>query len=430
MDTSIQNTSWDSLPWSKFQIKLFRLQSRIYKAMQSGEVKKTIKLQKILLENKSVHFLAVQRITQLNKYDVISSQNNFDLTNDEKMDLVVSIGQNLNNWYHSPLQNICITKRGLKKQITNFSNFEDLVVQCIWKYALEPTYLHRWPIYYDESNIIVSNYASTMQKKILLNLTSKHTKIIKIVVNNFWDSSKYQILISRLVFPLKYKTGLIRALRVGILDDIGSALRSANSIIGRLLVNILLDSLENLDYNFDKNIIANDKNKSFLSFRHENHIIYMLNSDDNPNKFLKRIHTILHKNGLNLIDNSITESTDGFDFLSWHFVLKNDGTATSYPSNTNWLIYKNKIKFIFKNSQYNIPARIEQIKFIVKQWYQYHRHCEISQMNSQIYSLKHWCRWYMRNNTKIDRSEINCLIKAIFNYTSVILLSVSLSQYC
>jgi hypothetical protein len=68
MDTSIINTSWDSLPWKNFQIKLFQLQCRIYRTMQTGNIKDTVKFQKILLKTKSAHFMAIWETFAENKF--------------------------------------------------------------------------------------------------------------------------------------------------------------------------------------------------------------------------------------------------------------------------------------------------------------------------------------------------------------------------
>jgi RNA-directed DNA polymerase len=61
-----ENETWVEKPWKKFEIMVFRLQKRIYKASQEGNFRKVKKLQKLLLKCRSAKFLAVRQVTQLN----------------------------------------------------------------------------------------------------------------------------------------------------------------------------------------------------------------------------------------------------------------------------------------------------------------------------------------------------------------------------
>src|ERR671923_103034 len=61
-----ENESWVEKPWKKFEIVVFRLQKRIYKASREGNFRKVKKLQRLLLKSRSAKFLAVRQVTQLN----------------------------------------------------------------------------------------------------------------------------------------------------------------------------------------------------------------------------------------------------------------------------------------------------------------------------------------------------------------------------
>lgn len=58
--------SWKSLPWKQFQKSLFRLQRRVYKAVQVGNKRKALSLQKLILKSQAARLLAIGQITQLN----------------------------------------------------------------------------------------------------------------------------------------------------------------------------------------------------------------------------------------------------------------------------------------------------------------------------------------------------------------------------
>jgi RNA-directed DNA polymerase len=57
---------WKNLPWKKFQQDLFRLQRRVFKAIQVGDQRKARNLQKLILKSQSAKYLAIRQVTQLN----------------------------------------------------------------------------------------------------------------------------------------------------------------------------------------------------------------------------------------------------------------------------------------------------------------------------------------------------------------------------
>ena len=64
MEEDIISISWKDLPWQKFQKKSFRLQCEIYKAKQNNKPRLVRRLQKLLIKSKSLHYLAVRRISE------------------------------------------------------------------------------------------------------------------------------------------------------------------------------------------------------------------------------------------------------------------------------------------------------------------------------------------------------------------------------
>jgi len=58
---------WNAIPWQKLERKVFKLQKRIYKASQRGDVKAVRQLQKTLLHSWSAKCLAVRKVTQDNR---------------------------------------------------------------------------------------------------------------------------------------------------------------------------------------------------------------------------------------------------------------------------------------------------------------------------------------------------------------------------
>lgn len=58
---------WKTIPWRKLEVKVFKLQQRIYRASLRGNIKTVHKLQRLLMKSWSAKCLAVRRVTQDNQ---------------------------------------------------------------------------------------------------------------------------------------------------------------------------------------------------------------------------------------------------------------------------------------------------------------------------------------------------------------------------
>jgi len=58
---------WAGLPWRKLEQHQYRLQKRIFKASERGDLKTVHQLQKLLMKSRSARLLAVRRVTQDNQ---------------------------------------------------------------------------------------------------------------------------------------------------------------------------------------------------------------------------------------------------------------------------------------------------------------------------------------------------------------------------
>ena len=58
---------WKHINWRKLERYVFKLQKRIYKASQRGDVKAVRRLQKTLMKSWYARILAVRRVTQDNQ---------------------------------------------------------------------------------------------------------------------------------------------------------------------------------------------------------------------------------------------------------------------------------------------------------------------------------------------------------------------------
>ena len=142
MDTvAIKRESWKTLPWKQFQKDLFRLQKRVYKAIQAGDKRKATSLQRLILKSTAARAMAVRQVTQLNAGKRTSGVDGKALLkHEERLELIEEIGTKGSNWEHQKLREIPIPKKDGTIRTLKVPTMADRAWQCLAKYALEPAH--------------------------------------------------------------------------------------------------------------------------------------------------------------------------------------------------------------------------------------------------------------------------------------------------
>lgn len=95
---------WKNINWKKFQKDLFRLQRRVYKAVQVADKRKARSLQKLILKSQAARLLAIRQVTQLNAGKKTAGiDGKATLSFKERFALNELIAQNYSNWKHQGL---------------------------------------------------------------------------------------------------------------------------------------------------------------------------------------------------------------------------------------------------------------------------------------------------------------------------------------
>ncbi|MBF5054695.1 hypothetical protein ISO4_03297, partial [Alcanivorax venustensis ISO4] len=156
--------SWKTLPWKKFRRNLFRLQKRVYKAVQVGDKRKAKSLQKLILKSTAARLLAIRQVTQLNAGKKTAGiDGKTALSFEQRFELNEKLRTECNNWKHQGLREIPIPKKDGKTRI--------LKVQCRIKYALEPA--HEATFHAKSYGFRTGRSAHDAQKTLFLSLSSK-----------------------------------------------------------------------------------------------------------------------------------------------------------------------------------------------------------------------------------------------------------------
>jgi RNA-directed DNA polymerase len=140
LDTEItKRESWKTLPWKKFRRSLFRLQKRVYKAVQVGDKRKAKSLQKLILKSTAARLLAIRQVSQLNagkKTGGIDGKKSLNFQ--ERFELNELLKASSGNWKHQGLREIPIPKKDGTTRMLKIPTIADRAYQCLVKYALEP----------------------------------------------------------------------------------------------------------------------------------------------------------------------------------------------------------------------------------------------------------------------------------------------------
>jgi len=211
--------SWKTSPWKKFRRDLFRLQRRVYKAIQVGDKRQARSLQKLILKSLAARMLAIRQVTQLNAGKKTAGvDGKASLSFEERLNLSDELKRHLNNWKHQKLREIPIPKKDGKTRILKVPTIADRAWQCLVKYALEPA--HEATFHARSYGFRTGRSAHDAQKFLFQNLNSKvngiEKRVIELDIEKCFDRINHSTIMERLIAPKGIKLGIFRCLKTGV----------------------------------------------------------------------------------------------------------------------------------------------------------------------------------------------------------------------
>ncbi|MEH1891722.1 MAG: reverse transcriptase domain-containing protein [Nostoc sp.] len=416
--------SWRALPWKKFRRNLFRLQKRVFKAVQVGDKRKARLLQKLILKSTSARFLAIRQVSQLNAGKKTAGiDGKKSLSFEERFNLEELLKMNSGNWKHQGLREIPIPKKDGTTRILKIPTIADRAWQCLAKYALEPA--HEATFHARSYGFRTGRSAHDAQKYIFLNLSSKvngiNKRVIELDIEKCLRLINHSAIMDELTAPKGLKLGIYRCLKAGVNPEFPEQGTPLGGVVSPMLANIALNGIESIHrYHENQGQRITDKTSASditePSVRYADDMVIILRPEDNATEILERISEFLRKRGMQVSQKKtrVTAATDGFDFLGWHFKIQKNGKFRSIPSVDNFKAFRKKVKHIVNNSNYGATTKAEKLASVVRGWRNYHKFCKMDGSRNSLYHIETRAYKVFNKETKQNRYSSKKLLDKAF----------------
>ncbi|MEH1908723.1 group II intron reverse transcriptase/maturase [Nostoc sp.] len=415
--------SWKALPWKKFRRNLFRLQKRVYKAVQVGDKRKARLLQKLILKSTSARFLAIRQVSQLNAGKKTAGiDGKKSLSVQERFNLEELLKTNSGNWKHQGLREIPIPKKDGTTRMLKIPTIADRAWQCLAKYALEPA--HEATFHARSYGFRTGRSAHDAQKYIFLNLSSSangiEKRVIELDIEKCFDRINHSAIMDELIAPKGLKLGIFRCLKSGVNPEFPEQGTPQGGVVSPLLANIALNGIESIHrYHRNQGNITDKTSKEDIrepSIRYADDMVIILRPEDDATEILERISEFLRKRGMNVSQKKtkVTAATDGFNFLGWHFKVQSNGKFRCSPSVDNFKAFRKKVKYIVNNSNYGATTKAEKLAPVVRGWRNYHKFCKMDGSKFSLWHINHRAFRVFNKETKQNSHSCRELIKKAF----------------
>ena len=393
---------WKNLQWKNFQRDLLRLQKRIYKAMQDGDLRKVRSLQRLVLKSRAARMLAVRQVSQLNsgkKTCGVDGQKSLNFQ--QRLELAEKLKE-ANKWEHKGLREVQIPKKNGKMRTLKIPTIADRAWQYLVKYALEPA--HEATFHARSYGFRPGRSTHDAQRYVFTHLqgnkNSLNKRVIELDIEKCFDRISHSAMMSKVIAPQRIKKGLWRCLKAGVSPEFPEQGTPQGGVVSPLIANIALNGIEEIH----------------PSVRYADDMVFFLKPKDNAEKILEKVQQFLAERGMNISaeKTKTTRTTAGFDFLGWHFKVLGNGKYRCVPSEDNYEKFRKKIKAIVNNPALATAAKAKKLTPIVRGWRNYHRYCKMDGSRFNLWSLNHSTFVKFKKDKNKGKEEAARLVQEAF----------------
>ena len=404
---------WKSIPWRKLRKELFRLQVRVWKAMRVGDKPKVKNLQKLILRSRAARLLAIRQVTQLNAGQKTAGiDGKAKLTFRERLELDQQLAKSAFRWKHSGLREIPIPKKDGTTRILKVPTIADRAWQCLVKYALEPA--HEATFKARSYGFRTGRSAYDAQRYLSQKLNSKvkgiEKRILELDIEKCFDRINHNKLMEEVVAPQSVKLGIWKCLKAGVNPEFPEQGTPQGGVVSPLLANIALNGVEKIGEYYSGGEMRPK------CVRYADDMVFILKPEDDATELRQNIDQFLAKRGLNVKESKtrLVRSTDGFDFLGWHFSVKPNGKFLCVPSEDNYQEFRRKVKNIVNSSNYGAEDKAKKLTPIIRGWLNYHKYCDLNGFTGRLWQLDHSIFRTFLKEKNMNRYKAERLAKQAF----------------
>ncbi len=394
---------WRNIDWHKTQKIVFRLQIRLWKAMRASDSARVRNLQNLILRSRSARLIAIRQVTQLNvgkRTAGIDGQKSLNFQ--QRFELEEKLAQYTFKWRHNKLREIPIPKKDGTKRILKVPTIADRAWQCLIKLALEPA--HEATFHERSYGFRQGRSTHDCQKILFHNLRSSckgyEKRILELDIEKCFDRIDHKALIKRVIAPAKIKQRIWQSLKAGASVEFPVQGTPQGGVFSPLLANIALNGIETIHQ----------------SVRYADDMVFILKPFDDAKVIRSKIDKFLAQRGLKVKERKtrLVHSTDGFDFLGWHFQVQSNGKFRSTPSEDNFKAFRQKVKKIVNSSNYGSQVKAKKLAPIIRGWRNYHRYCKMDDARFSLWHINNRAFKVFNKETKQNRQKATALVKKAF----------------
>jgi RNA-directed DNA polymerase len=367
---------WKNIPWHKLERRVFKLQTRIFKASRRGDFKAVRRLQKTLLRSWSAKSLAVRRVSQDNQGKKTAGIDGVkSLTPMQRLALVEQLKLSAKS---QSTRRVWIPKLGtLEQRPLGIPTMSDRALQALVKTALEP----EWEAKFEPNShgFRPGRSCHDAIEAIFNGISRKAKYVLDADISKCFDQTNQENLLTKLqTFPSLRR--VIKAwLKSGVLDkgrwfptDTGTP---QGGVISPLLANIALHGMERriqeaTPRHFLPGTEADKNHKPPILIRYADdfvilheHLVGVEHCQQVIQEWLTPLGLALHPNKTQITHTlQAYEERLGFDFLGFTVQQISVGKYRA-GKNTNGELLG--FKTLIKPSQTSISRHQEKLKQII-----------------------------------------------------------------
>ncbi|NEQ64418.1 MAG: group II intron reverse transcriptase/maturase [Symploca sp. SIO2D2] len=389
-------TKWKDINWAKVQRKVFKLQKRIYRAVEIGDKAKARNLQKLLVKSYYAKLLAVRKVTQDNSGKKTAGVDGIKSLSPHRR-FVLANELDIKGYKAKPLRRLYIPKSNGEKRPLGIPIIKDRAMQALIKMVLEPY----WEAQFEANShgFRPGRSAHDAIEAIFDNVSQKAKWVLDADIEKCFDQINHRVLLKKVDCP--YFRGIIKQwLKCGVIDNGFQETTSGTpqgGVISPLLANIALHGMAN----YVEKLIKGTK-----LIRYADDFVVLAESKYLIELAKKAIIKGLKPYGLRIKESKtkIVHTSEGFDFLGFNVRQYERGIHKSAKSRHGRTV---GFKTFIRPSKKAIQKHYNHLKDVIKNHKTAPQAALINKINPII---RGWCNYYSTKASKETFGSLDNLL--------------------